>query len=507
MLLEHRPTLDATALMRGVRSAPGPLGEVLGHVRRDWYRLQDVDEEHTQTLFYSGRARDLVRRYLEERGMGVQGNKWATALGGLLRRLVGELAVVYRSPPARYLRRQGLRLEDDDSAQQILTEAYQRSRVDSVFRMADRYRALWRSAFVRLYPSDIHESVRCRIYPPSAMIRDVDPVAPEDLRSDRLVGIIRSDGRIEQFEPTPRGWRYRLLDGQQTLSEQILPELPIVALWDELPQHPYLTPFDWRSGYLYDASMMLAELPAAVMYDVHPRGSLEREYPPAGAPPLPTSADPEQRQMVVGPGKISVLEEGERLKIHPLQPQISAILSAVDGLVQRWWTDESLPTDAFRQSQSVSAVGIRALAAPLMERREDQLGLADEAEQAFFSAYRAMHNLYAESGQWDRPWLDDTAEIEVEIGEFDVPSDPTSAVDLIARELAIGIAGPVDAMRARHGIGRREAIERLGQVQRDREQYRIEMDPAAAMGGSRAATGADPRNVSSAAGAAMEDDA
>ena len=163
-------------------------------------------------------------------------------------------------------------------------------------------------------------------------------------------------------------------------------------------------------------------------------------------------------------------------------------------VIELWFRDESLPTDAFRQSQTVTALGLQTLSQPLRERREGLLPFVVEAEQRLFEAFRAIHNAYA--ADWGHPRLTEDFDLDVVLGDIDVPVDPMSLTQQLAADMQLRLGSPINAMMARHGITRDEAIKRRRQVDDDFEEYGLEQPP----GASEAIQGQRPANADPAPG-------
>jgi hypothetical protein len=443
------------------------------------YSFQERSEERAQTALYHGKARDLVKTYLNDLEIGLQDDAFPIT-SGIFRRIIHDLAVVWRAPPSRFLTRRGQPLADDSVAQVIFDESYQDAGVNDILRKADRLRCLWRNCFIRLYPSDARRTVRAVTYPPSAVYRGETVPEPEDIRGDERFYIERSDKRIEYFTKETNGWRYELFDtnGFVTFSD-FFEHLPVISLFDGIPDAPYLHPFEFRTEYAMKYVLCISQVSAAVIYDVNARATVETPFPPAGTSSI--MAPPSGMKTVeVGPGAVTALDLGETLKIHTLQPQIAAILSASDGILRAWLRDESLPDESFRTSQNITAQGLRVLSQPLFERREDLLNASVRAEVALFEAFRAMHNRYAM--QWGKPWIAEGLRLDVSMAEIDMPTTANEKVDLLSRELRVGFISPVEAIQARHGISRREALSRIARTRLDQAEHALLGSPGADAG-------------------------
>lgn len=462
----------------------------------------DRREVDDQTSFYNGEARSIIKAYLDKLKVRLPEDDFPLQ-GGLLDYVIGQVSVVYRTPPTRFLRRQGRRVGDNDFAQMILWDLYDLSEIDAEMKHLDLMRSLWRTAFVVLYPSE-EGRVILRTYPPTQVYRDPNLGEPDNLNLDKRIMIERSDETYEIYTPTGDGkWQMQICDENGIPTEDTVwtyDVLPIVAFYDGKPTSPYLSPYQWRSEYMRKIAQAYSELFLSVYYDVHPRATLETtggtNFDEAGNARIPN--------LTLGPNKVAVLDKDQRLVIHQVSPKIMEIGNAVNFIREEWFRAESLPPDQFRQSQSVSALGLRVLSQPLQEKREKMIPFTKTAERRLFNAYRALHNQYAP--QWGQPWIDDSANIEIVIGDVDVPTDPTNLANQIATDLNLGLISRVDAMMLRHNISRKEAIAKLEQVQQDATDYPIVERPDRAITGTKPAdpTGETTEASDSSVGAARE---
>ena len=121
---------------------------------------------------------------------------------------------------------------------------------------------------------------------------------------------------------------------------------------------------------------------------------------------------------------------------------------------------EGLPADAFEASARVlTGSSLKAQMRELIERRKNQVPVAEEDEAAGWARFVAVHNAH----RFDPPLLD--AEPEVELGRSELPTDQREVIDVTAREMALGIASKVDA------------VMRLRNLSRDgRSRYRASRD-------------------------------
>lgn len=470
-------------------SVGGPVGQVIREAGR-YFDVNARREVEIQTLLWQGRGRHLVRRYLADQGMGIANDAYPLQVG-LLRHVVDQLSVIYRTPPTRYLTQGPIRVGDEDTAQTILWEQYERAHVDAVLREVDTRRSLWRTAFVRVYASDAAQRVKLAVFPPTAVYREPEPGEPDDLRADRRIVVERSDQTCELFERTDEGWRLTMYNshGVPSGEPETLDVLPLVGFWDGLPDLPYLHPYEHRTEYMMKLAMIANELPASIKYNVHPRSTMESDAL-TGDQQLPEVEPP----VDIGPGVLAALAPGERMVIHELNPKIEAIASAVAEVVREWFRTESLPTDDFRSSQAVSALGLRVLSEPLKERRERLAPFARESEVRLFDAFRYMHNLHNED--WNQPFIAEGRGLEVVLGTIDVPTAPSDHLEVLSREMALGLQSRLGALMSYRGLTRREALSELLQVEEDRAAFRLDRDdePAPEIEGA-ASTATDPDDV------------
>ena len=109
----------------------------------------------------------------------------------------------------------------------------------------------------------------------------------------------------------------------------------------------------------------------------------------------------------------------------------------------------------------------------LIERRKNQVPVAEEDEAAGWARFVAVHNAH----RFDPPLLD--AELEVELGAFELPTDQREVIDVTAREMALGIASKVDAVMRLRNLSRDGAIKVLEQVEIDATRFApVPMDGA-----------------------------
>lgn len=441
-------------------------------------------EVNEQTSFYNGEARTLISAYLDKLKTRLPEDNFPLQ-GGLLDYVVGQVSVMYRTPPTRFLRRNNVRLGDSDFAQRVLWDLYDESEIDAELKHLDLMRSLWRTVFLILFPSE-EGKVAVRTYPPTHVYRDPNPGEPDNMNADKRILVERNEEEYELYLPLGDGrWEMQLVNQFGTPKSDtkwIFDILPIIPFYDGKATSPYLSPYQWRSEYLRKIAQAYSELFLAVYYDVHPVKTLETtgtsNFDQSGKPILP--------QFEQAPNKITVLDKDQKLVLNQVNPKIDAIISAVEFIRQEWFRAESLPPDEFKRSNSTSALGLRVLSQPLQEKREKMIPFTKTSERRLFNAYRALHNQYHQ--QWNRPWIDDSAFIEIVIGDVDVPTDPTQLQQTISIDLSLGLISRVDAIMLRHNISRSEAISKLEQISKDAKDYPVVERPDRAISGTKPAS-------------------
>lgn len=443
----------------------GPVREVMD-VASSYFDATDRAEVEALTLFYEDRAREIVKTHLRGLGLGVLGDPHPVE-SGLLRYVVQSLAVSYRSPPTRFAARGGQRLGDDHPAQAALWSVYASAGVDATLRHVDQLRTLWRTCFLRVYTSELARRVKLVPFAPHHVFREPTAGEEGDPRADRRIAIRRADSSFELWVRGGEGWSLTLHDphGAQISAAEEYEVLPVVAHFDGLPTQPYLRPPQSRVSYLLKIAACLNETVAAVKWDVHPRATFETDVVDR-AGNVGRKINP-----AIGPGTAMELPPGVKLRLHQVQPQIEAIGKAAMEFVESWFRTESLPTDSFRQSQAVTALGLQTLAQPLRERRESLLPFVAETEARLFDVVRSLHNPWAET--WGAPRLAEDVDLELVLGDIDVPADPVAMSDGIARDVALRLASRIDGLMRRYGEGRHEAIARAQRIDEDLKAYGV----------------------------------
>lgn len=454
------------------------------HKDLDW--VQDWRDQHD---LYHDRARRLVQRRLHELKLGIKDDSQPIETS-LLRFVVDSLAVAYRSPATRWLVRNGRRLDDEDPEQESFRTTLRRAGYDATMRRIDRDRTLYRQVVVRMYPDRRRRCVRMLPYSPLQVLRWPDPMHPDDMREDQAVAVQLSGhpdthydtedgpkGLWEVWERVgPNTWAMTRVDSGGAIlpaSEQpygmtagVPPYevLPMAIAYDDLSFDPWIAPRSSRTSYPLAIAATFNEVLSGIRWDSHPEVSYEQDTTPTGR-----GVRPSEMPQRVGGGVRSLLPPGVRANLLNISPQIGPALEAIERMEQSFMRSESLPPDAFRQSQTVTALGMRFLAQPLRERQEDLRPLVVDAERRIYETYARIHNAFAAS--WGVDPLPVDAELEVELGPLDVPMDEREETDVILRKLAGRVMSPVDAVERLYGLDRSEALARLERIREDWQEY------------------------------------
>lgn len=434
----------------------------------------DRHDMQVQADFYVGYGRQHVIEHCRRLRLGLADDQHPFE-SQLLGHIIDSLAVVYRSPPTRWLIDEtGERLPEQEPEVRDFRRTYDRAQVDTVMREVDRQRCLHRQCVVRVMASEAQRRVMLVPFTPLHVYRMPDPTAPTDIAQDQAIAIGLSGDRYEVWERGPEGWVMRLVDAEgRELADQPmagadpLEVLPMVLAYDGVPTSVWQRPKAARTSYLLKLSALMNEIMSAVRWDSHPEVSYEQDATPTGRGVRPS--DMPQRY---GPGVRPLLPPGVRANLLSMAPQIAPALDAIDRLEQKWLRSESLPTDTFRQSQNVTALGLRQLAQPLQERQESLRQPAIQTERDLWRALRATHNLYA--SQWRQPQLEDY-DIEVELGPIDIPTDPRVQIETLNLMALAHAISPIQYLQRVHNVTRDEAIRLYEQIAQDREDYPLEV--------------------------------
>ena len=452
-------------------------------------RLKDILEANDKSLtpsqlkdmevardFYYGQGRKWVVQHLEKLQLGITNDPYPIETQ-LLEYVVDSLAVVYRSPPTRWLTDgEGTRLPEKAGEFILFERAYALSQVDTVLREVDRLRSLYRQCVVRITPSDNRGRVVLQPASPLSVFRAPDPLDPHNIGSDRAVAVLLEGGeKYEKWVRDPEGWMRSVVDERDNELEPPARSpygetLPMVVVYDGLPMGAWLPPRGFRTAYLLKLAALANQLVVAIKWN--PTGELHFLQEPTGN----ETVKPGTMPTTTGPNARHVLPKSIRdIKQIQTNPLLEQYLKVIDAIKQDWLHAESLPTDSFRQSQTVTAIGLRTLAQPLQERQESLREPALEFERQLWTAFRAVHNAHAD--EWDAEDLPENLEIEVELGPLDIPADPKAHVETLNLRLLGKTISPIRYLQRLENVGRQAAIKLYKQDQEDWEEYPLEVAP------------------------------
>lgn len=446
--------------------------------------IKDADEAYISAVnradmqlhrdFAEGQGRAHVVSHCKLLGIGVGADAYPLE-EMLLDYVISQLAVVYRSPATRWLLDEtGERLPDDHPDLVAMVDAYERSQVDSIMREMDRQRCLYRQCILRLRPSDRRRALTVEVVSPLSVWRMPDLRAPTELDADRALAVALGDGTTELWERMQDGWRMRLVDdrgdevdGQDETDP--VDVLPMVIAYDGIASRPWLRPKASRTGYLLKLSAMLNGVFAGIRSDSNNEVVYEQ-----GDAQIRDSVTMDKMPKKQGPGVRSLLPPGVKANLLAIAPQIGPALDAIERVGQLWLRAESLPTDSFRQSQTVTGLGLMQLAKPLQERQESLRQPAIDVERQLWRAYRATHNLFAR--EWRRDELPEL-ELEVDLGPIDIPVEPGASMEVLNLQMLGRAISPITYLMRVHNVGRAEAIRIYEQNEKDRAAYPLTVTP------------------------------
>lgn len=440
----------------------------------------DLTWEIVQDL-YNDRATKHVRNYVADLKLGVSHDKLPTVVS-LVRYVTEQLAVIYRSPATRSLRG----LKETSVAHRDLVRAYDKSGMQSVLREVDRWRVRDRQCFVRFYPSNASGKVKPVLFEPRQVMRWNSSVDPEDISTDEAFGLRTSKG-LELWHRDGDIWHMVIVNAESGMP---LPDedqpfaafpnyrspyayLPVVAFFEGHADAPFLAPREsWRT-FSMKLSAWHNEIAEQIRASAHVQTFFEQLQ--EGIDPVNKGDMPRE----FGPGMSHLLPHGVTAQLLKMQPVIAETAKSMTDTVELWLRQENLPVDAFRQSQTVTALGLRTLQVPLRERQESHRDFAVENERRTRQAFVAVHNVYAR--QWGEPVLNEDKVLDVELGPIDTPVDEAQSLDTTLRRKEAGLISHVEAVMRDRNIGRPEALAAMTRIDEDRATY--EDEPAEPEGG------------------------
>lgn len=424
-------------------------------------------DQNVSTLraYYDDVSSGLTMRRLEDLGMGIAHNRRPLEVS-LLRWVVDQLAVAYSSAPNRWLvSSNGKRLSESNGNVRAMKNALATSRYDLTWRKADRMRALCGQCVLRFFAVDERASVQTRVFTPEQVHRIPSAGIGDCMDSDEAFALDLSNG-CEVWEREGDEWicvwtdsNGRMLPAhKQPFAESgfIVPyeRLPAQIVYDGVSNgEAWLAPRTTRIAAVESVNVLLNEALVLVQKQAH-------------ASRFITGMDADEVPNVEGPGITTVLRN-ESARAYDLSPNpaIDQVVSFAREAIRTFLRSEGLPADSFETSARVlTGSALRAQMRELIERRRLAAVLAREDERQAWQRYVAVQSLHADS--WGQTELADL-DIEVDLGNFELPTDTRETIDVTARELALGLASKVDAICRLRNVSREQALKILEQVKED----------------------------------------
>lgn len=449
------------------------------------------DESRDLKDIYMGQSREMTRTWLKALGQGDSSNM-KPFQSKLLKRFVHTAAVVWSNSPTRRLTLDGVSLADSAPDADLVSRIYQRSRINSYLKAADRWRTLLGQAILYLTPpvEGRGERIGLRVFWPHAVMRDPDDTAQDDITQDRRIAFeVFHDPRTvaksiwhywEQISPGQwNAWRVHqdgsLVDGDR---DGIYPNgvvpfegCPFLVVYDELPEGRAWIPIDGtRTAVGLATNVVMNDLLYLLKQEAHSV---------IGVTGVGNQADMPKKW---GPGEMWGFEEADaRVHLLALNPKLAESIAVSRHLLEMFASGEGLPGDYFLASRKyeTGAAG-RLRQQDLDARRQDQVQDAVETENELFDLVRNLWNTFPEEGE---KRIDEDVSLQVELGRQWFPTDLVQLQQTYAFDLSIGACSIVDYLMERYRITREQAIDFYGRVQVDRETYVLRENPAALIAG------------------------
>jgi hypothetical protein len=443
--------------------------------------------------YYEDVARATTQARLKALGAGLLDNPHPLQLS-LLRRIIDRLAVVYDSPPTRWLVDElGARKDEESVEHDAMERVLDRVQYDLAWRRVDRLRALMRQVVVRYYPSDDKKSVVMRIFEPYNVIRDPSPGAPDMLDADRrfalrLSGNDLQNGADEVWEYWDRtsagGWQMAWVNaggdaiaGQPFASTSLrnpYTELPVQMIYDDYNGGvPWFAPRCSRTSWVDALNAISNDLWALVLHEAHTTKIIKTDNPEMV--PRTTAIN----ATYVLPKDSDAMNLASNAKLQEAQ-------NILDNFVRLWTLSEDLPASEFdKAKQVVTGATLRVQNGPLLARRVAQVPLAIADEAIAYRKLRAVHNIHVASpggAKWGLPLLDETTSLEIEVADVDIPTDLKEVQEAGARSLALGTKSLIDLIMAEQNCSRAAAIKIYERVKLDNDSYPARIAAASTSG-------------------------
>lgn len=424
------------------------------------------DEWITSCQYYDDRSRQSTIRRLAELGVGLANNRRPIEIS-LLRRIIDRLAIVYDSAPTRWLvDRYGARLSESDPRHVTMTRTLDLAQYDLAWRRVDKLRALLRQVVIRYYPSDARGSVVMRIFEPHNVMRQPIPYAPDQIEYDeqfalRLCGADEDHEVWEHWVRDGQSWSCTVVDrggeqqGDQPYSGYDV--LPVQIVYDEYSGgRAWIPPRFSRTSFVDAINAISNDLWALIVNQAHSDRFFKTDNPDG----VPSKK---------GPGMAAAIPaDTDVIEVSP-NPRISECQSVLESFVKLWSVSEDLPVDEFLNRQVLTGPALKVADRALNARREAQILLAPGDERAAYRKLRAVHNVHCAA--WGLAPLDESTDLDVEIGDTSDPIDMRELQEGYARSIALGSRSVIDLIQAEQSVSRTTAIKVYERVAIDREAY------------------------------------
>lgn len=438
----------------------------------------DTDAEEL-FAYYDDTARPLVQARNHELGIGLKNNR-RPILIGLIKRVVDRLSVVYASQPTRWLRNEMTlqRLPEGHPDHVTMLRTLRLMQANLAWRYVDRIRSLLRSAFIRYVPNPCRRSVTMRIFNPNQVMREVDMGTPDCLETDRRIALRLTGERFEYWENTVDGWipwwidkngnvlenqplEFLVFDEDGMIVGQQNPygdTLPIQYIKDDYSAgRAWLPPANSRLAIVEAVNGMANDTWNLLVHQAHQEIFIKTDNP--GSIPNTT-----------GPGLRQKVDRDVQIDVVNANTQIAAVQRVLEFFIRLGIVTEELPADEFDPSKKiVTGAAQKVREAPLRQRRENQIPLADIDEAEAWQKIVAVHNVHAPT--WMRPMLNPNFELEVEVAEVNPPVDKRELLEAEARSQAMGASSTIDTIQRAENIDRHSAIRQFERVRQDNILY------------------------------------
>ena len=445
----------------------------------------DYDNDAIKLVrLYEGMSRSTVYAHLQSVRMGDPQNRRAVA-PNFTSRLVESTSILYRAPASRRLRdASGSYLADDEPAARALADAVELLDLDSAFQVADAYRQLLRTCFVKFAAVPSRPAPVVRIFAPYNVRRKPSPGALDLIDEDEAIafclrlGDEKPDTQIwESWVHLDDGsWQYALTDGAGALrsAPTVSPAgdlVPAIIFADApLLGRAYLPIPEGRLDLVLATTALAADLAYLTKLEAH---TIKIHYTnrPLGAPDK------------IGPDQLVLAPVEDRYEALGQSPQFSGVTSAIDTFLSALALSEGMPPDAFSPARTLpaSSLTLKVALADLEARRQKQLGPTRAAEREAYRKYARVWNASGAEGE-----LDESLRLAVSFARTWSPVDRREHQEVAFKDIAAGYMSPIDYRAEAYGETRDQAIAAIERAREDLERYPWAQNPAAMTDGPHA---------------------